>query len=107
MTMFRKNYIGTFLITKTRCIYLIEDYYKSKKGNSHCFLLWNLKKHEYLPILCMEVGDGKKFQPISAEEANKITLKFGYDCMKKEYFLTPEMKEKYKVEIADIKEENE
>lgn len=100
--MFKKNHIGKFLITKTRVIYLIEDYYKSKENGLRYFLLWNLKKHEYLPILCMEVGEGKGFQPISAEEANKTTLRFGYDCMKKEYFLTPEMKEKYKEELANV-----
>ena len=94
--MLKKNYIGKFLITKTKSIYLIEDYYKSKKDGLRYFLLWSLKKYEYLPILCIEVGKGKKFQPISAEEANKATLKFGYDCMKKEYFLTPEIKENIK-----------
>ena len=93
---YRKS-IGKYIAANCgTAIFRIEDCYISSRNKCAYFLLWNIRKKEYLPIMCIQVFDTslniKGFTYISAEDANKVTLKYGYDCIKDEYFLTNEQK---------------
>lgn len=92
----RKN-IGKYIVADNGIsIFLIEDCYISSRNKCAYFLVWDLKSKEFTPILCIEVKNSpehNRYVYISAEEANKITLKYGYNCIKNEYFLTMEQKE--------------
>ena len=92
---YRKN-IGKYIVADNGVsIFLIEDCYISSRDKCAYFLVWDLKNKNFTPILCIEIKDSleyNKYSYISAEEANKITLKYGYNCIRGEYFLTEEQK---------------
>ena len=107
---YKKN-IGRYVACNNgTSIYRIEDCYISSINKCAYFLLWHTQKREYLPIMCLEVVDTPtsnklNFTYISTEEANKIILGYGYNCIKDEYFLTEEQKKELET-LCGVKVDN-
>lgn len=106
---YKKN-IGKYVACNHgTAIFLIEDCYFSSRDKCAYYLLWCIRKSEYMPIMCLEVEGTptkkSRFAYISAEEANKITLEWGFNCIDGQYFLTDEQKnrleKKYGIKVDD------
>lgn len=106
---YKKN-IGKYVASNHgTAIFLIADCYFSSRNKCVYYLLWCIRKREYMPIICLEVEGTptkkSRFAYISAEEANKITLEWGFNCIDRQYFLTDEQKnrleKKYGIKIND------